>query len=77
MEAPPRVKIVRHVGGLHLANGRRDHDTSYCVSRARAARRMVGLIARSSARSQDRRGLPLRLRPTQATSILFVCFSSL
>ena len=42
-EARPRVKVVRHVGGLLSADGRHDHDTSYRVSRAR---RMVGVIAR-------------------------------
>ena len=62
----PRVKVVRHVGGLLSADGRHDHDTSFRVSRAR---RMVGMIARSWALGQkDRRGrssplsLPLRLR---------------
>ena len=28
-EARPRVKVVRHVGGLPSADGRHDHDTSY------------------------------------------------
>ena len=49
-EARPRVKVVRHVGGLLSADGRHDHDTSYRVSRAR---RMVGMIVRSW--SGDRR----------------------
>ena len=69
-EARPRVKVVRHVGGLLSADGRHDHDTSYRVSRAR---RMVGMIARSWSRGQkDRRGrssplsLPLRLRLMKA-----------
>ena len=69
-EARPRVKVVRHVGGLLSADGRHDHDTSYRVTRAR---RMVGMIARSWARGQkDRRGrsspisLPLRLRIMKA-----------
>ena len=69
-EARPRVKVVRHVGGLLSADGRHDHDTSYRVSRAR---RMVGMIARSWARGEkDRRGrssplsLPLRLRIMKA-----------
>ena len=69
-EARPRVKVVRHVGGLLSADGRHDHDTSYRVSRAR---RMVGMIARSRSRGQkDRRGrssplsLPLRLRLMKA-----------
>ena len=48
-EARPRVKTVRHVGGLLSADGRHDHDTSYRVSRAR---RMVGMIARSWSRGQ-------------------------
>ena len=70
VEARPRVKIVRHVGGLLSADGRHDHDTSYRVSRAR---RMVGMIARSWSRGQkDKRGrssplsLPLRLRLMKA-----------
>ena len=55
----PRVKVVRHVGGLLSAGGRHDHDTSYRVSRAR---RMVGTIARSWARGQkDRRAVLLLL----------------
>ena len=69
-EARPRVKVVRHVGGLLSADGRHDHDTSYRVSRAR---RMVGMIARSWSRGQkDKRGrssplsLPLRLRLMKA-----------
>ena len=69
-EARPRAKIVRHVGGLLSADGRRDHDTSYRVSRAR---RVVGMIARSWSRGQkDKRGrpslfsLPLRLRLLKA-----------
>ena len=70
VEARPRVKTVRHVGGLLSADGRHDHDTSYRVSRAR---RMVGMIARSWSRGQkDKRGrssplsLPLRLRLMKA-----------
>ena len=69
-EVRPRVKVVRHVGGILSADGRHDHDTSYRVSRAR---RMVGMIARSWARGQkDKRGrssplsLPLRLRLMKA-----------
>ena len=67
-EARPRVKVVRHVGGLLSADGRHDHDTSYS-----RARRMVGMIARSWSRGQkDKRGrssplsLPLRLRLMKA-----------
>ena len=69
-EVRPRVKLVRHVGGLPAADGRRDHDTSKRVSRAR---RVVGMIARSWSRGQmDRRGrssplsLPLQLRLMKA-----------
>ena len=58
-EARPRVKVVRHVGGLLSADGRHDHDTSYKVSRTR---RMVGVIARSWSRGQkDKRGVLLPL----------------
>ena len=70
VEARPRVKMVRHVGGRLSADGRHDHDTSYRVSRAR---RMVGMIARSWSRGQkDKQGrssplsLPLRLRLMKA-----------
>ena len=35
VESRPRVKVVRHVGALLLADGRHDHDTSYRISRAR------------------------------------------
>ena len=69
-EVHPRVKVVRHVGGILSADGHHDHDTSYRVSRAR---RMVGMIARSWSRGQkDRRGrssplsLPLWLRLMKA-----------
>ena len=58
VEARPRVKTVRHVGGLLSADGRHDHDTSYKVNRAR---RMVGMRGRSSPLS-----LPLRLRLMKA-----------
>ena len=67
-EARPLLKVVRHVGGFLMADGR--HDTSSRISRAR---KMVGMIARSWARGQkDRRGrssaikLPLRLRLMKA-----------
>ena len=69
-EARPCVSVVRHVGGLLSADGRHDHDNSHRISRAR---RMVGVLVRSWARSQkDRRGhsspltLPLRLRLMKA-----------
>ena len=59
VEARPRVKIVRHVGGLLSADGRHDHVTSFRGSRAR---RMVGMIARSWSRGQkDKRGRSLLL----------------
>ena len=45
----PQKKAERHVGGILLTDGRRDHDTSYRVNRPR---RMVGMIARSWARGQ-------------------------
>ena len=70
-EARPRVRVVRHVGGILSADGRHDHDTSYRVSRAR--RVVGGMIPRSWSRGQkDRRGrssplsLPLRLRLMKA-----------
>ena len=69
-EARPRIKVVRHVGGILTADGRHDHDTSHRISRAR---KMVGMIARSWSRGQkDKRRrssaikLPLRLRLMKA-----------
>ena len=69
-EVRPRIKVVRHVGGILTADGRHDHDTSHRISRAR---KMIGMIARSWSRGQrDKRGrssaikLPLRLRLMKA-----------
>ena len=54
VEARPSVKVVRHVGGLLLADGRRigrrDHDASYRVSRARSA--FLSTFCRSRSRSR-------------------------
>ena len=64
VETKPRVKMVRHVGGLLSADGQHNHDR---------AKRMVRMIARSWSRGQkDKRerssplSFPLRLRLMKA-----------
>ena len=63
LEARPRVKVVRHVGGFLSADGRHDQDTSHRVSRAR---RMVGMLARAWARQKDGPFLPVMSPPEVA-----------